>query len=153
MNEFARLGALAKRLRETYKRGTRIVLNHMGSDPRPIPDGSRGTVVGVDDIGSIMVKWDCGRGLSLIYGEDSFRPLTQEEIAEESAPKKTREFIGRLNRDVFPQVSTEKLQAFEDTGDTWYTTLGKAVMAVCACAILVTALLMFRYTKPIEYRK
>ena len=120
MNEFARLGALAKRLRETYKRGTRIVLNHMGSDPRPIPDGSRGTVVGVDDIGSIMVKWDCGRGLSLIYGEDSFRPLTQEEIAEESAPKKTREFIGRLNRDVFPQVSTEKLQAFEDTGDTWY---------------------------------
>ena len=120
MNEFARLSALAKRLRETYKPGTRIVLNHMGSDPRPIPDGSRGTVVGVDDIGSIMVKWDCGRGLSLIYGEDSFRPLTQEEIAEESAPKKTREFIGRLNRDVFPQVSTEKLQAFEDTGDTWY---------------------------------
>lgn len=120
MNEFARLGALAKRLRETYKRGTRIVLNHMGSDPRPIPDGSRGTVVGVDDIGSIMVKWDCGRGLSLIYGEDSFRPLTQEEIAEESAPKKAREFIGRLNRDVFPQVSTEKLQAFEDAGDTWY---------------------------------
>ena len=97
MNEFARLGALAKRLRETYKRGTRIVLNHMGSDPRPIPDGSRGTVVGVDDIGSIMVKWDCGSGLSLIYGEDSFRPLTQEEIADESAPKKTREFIDRLN--------------------------------------------------------
>lgn len=120
MNEFARLSALAKRLRETYKPGTRIVLNHMGSDPRPIPDGSRGTVVGVDDIGSIMVKWDCGRGLSLIYGEDSFRPLTQEEIAEESVPKKTREFIGKLNRDVFPQVSTEKLQAFEDTGDTWY---------------------------------
>lgn len=120
MNEFARLSALAKRLRETYKPGTRIVLNHMGSDPRPIPDGSRGTVVGVDDIGSIMVKWDCGRGLSLIYGEDSFRPLTQEEIAEESAPKKTREFIGRLNRDVFPQVSTEKLKAFEDAGDTGY---------------------------------
>lgn len=120
MNEFARLSALAKRLRETYKPGTRIVLNHMGSDPRPIPDGSRGTVVGVDDIGSIIVKWDCGSGLSLIYGEDSFRPLTQEEIAEESVPKKTREFIGRLNRDVFPQVSTEKLQAFEDAGDTWY---------------------------------
>ena len=34
-----------------------------------------------------------------------------------------------------------------------YTALGKAVMAICACAILVTALLMFRYTKPIEYRK
>ena len=34
-----------------------------------------------------------------------------------------------------------------------YTALGKAVMAICACAILVTALLMLRYTKPIEYRK
>ena len=34
-----------------------------------------------------------------------------------------------------------------------YTTLGKIVMAVCAGAILVTALLMFRFTKPIEYKK
>ena len=75
MNEFARLSALAKRLRETYKPGTRIVLNHMGSDPRPIPDGSRGTVVGVDDIGSIMVAWDNGCGLSVAYGEDICRKL------------------------------------------------------------------------------
>ena len=66
---------------------------------------------------------DLSRDIVHVVGrlnEDSFRPLTQEEIAEESAPKKTREFIGRLNRDVFPQVSTEKLQAFEDAGDTWY---------------------------------
>lgn len=34
-----------------------------------------------------------------------------------------------------------------------YTTLGKVVMAVCAGAILITALLMFRFTKPIEYKK
>lgn len=34
-----------------------------------------------------------------------------------------------------------------------YTTLGKIVMAVCAGAILITALLMFRFTKPIEYKK
>ena len=52
MNEFDRLHALSKRLRETYKPGVRIELNHMCSDPQPIPDGSRGTVVAVDDIGS-----------------------------------------------------------------------------------------------------
>ena len=34
-----------------------------------------------------------------------------------------------------------------------YTMLGKIVMAICAGAILVTALLMLRYTKPIEYKK
>lgn len=34
-----------------------------------------------------------------------------------------------------------------------FTTLGKVVMAICAGAILVTALLMFKYTKPIEYKK
>ena len=34
-----------------------------------------------------------------------------------------------------------------------YTTLGKVVMAVCAGAILITALLMFKFTKPIEYKK
>ena len=42
MNEFDRLHALSKRLRETYKPGVRIELNHMCSDPQPIPDGSRG---------------------------------------------------------------------------------------------------------------
>ncbi len=34
-----------------------------------------------------------------------------------------------------------------------YSTLGKIVMAVCAGAILITALLMFKFTKPIEYKK
>lgn len=34
-----------------------------------------------------------------------------------------------------------------------YTMLGKIVMAICAGAILITALLMLRYTKPIEYKK
>ena len=40
----------------------------------------------------------------------------------------------------------------------WYNALmhtvaGKLVLAVCGFAIIITGLLMFRYTKPIEYRK
>ena len=34
------------------------------------PIGTEGTVIGVDDIGSIMVRWDNGSGLSVVYGED-----------------------------------------------------------------------------------
>ena len=58
MNEYDRLHALSKRLRETYKPGVRIELNHMCSDPQPIPDGSRGTVVAVDDIGYHFLQLD-----------------------------------------------------------------------------------------------
>ena len=34
-----------------------------------------------------------------------------------------------------------------------FTTLGKIVLAVCGLTIIVTALLMFKYTKQVEYRK
>ena len=37
----------------------------------------------MDDAGQIGVAWDNGRSLSLIPGEDSFRKLTQQEIALE----------------------------------------------------------------------
>ena len=43
----------------------------------------RGTVQSVDDIGQLLMKWDNGRALALIPGEDSFRRLTQEEIDRE----------------------------------------------------------------------
>ena len=34
-----------------------------------------GTVMGVDDTASIMVAWDNGSGLNVVYGEDSCRKL------------------------------------------------------------------------------
>ena len=43
----------------------------------------RWTVQSVDDIGQLLMKWDNGRALALIPGEDSFRRLTQEEIDRE----------------------------------------------------------------------
>lgn len=44
-------------------------------DPQAPPVGTKGTVRGVDDIGSIMVVWDNGCGLSVAYGEDICRKL------------------------------------------------------------------------------
>ena len=56
-------------LREQYPCGARVELVQM-DDPQAPPIGTRGTVRGVDDIGSIMVRWDNGCGLSVAYGED-----------------------------------------------------------------------------------
>ncbi len=59
-------------LRERYPEGTRVELVQM-DDPQAPPIGTQGTVIGVDDIGSIMVRWDNGSGLSVAYGEDICR--------------------------------------------------------------------------------
>lgn len=61
-------------LRERFPNGTRVELLQM-DDPQAPPIGTKGTVRGVDDIGSIMVAWDNGCGLSVAYGEDICRKL------------------------------------------------------------------------------
>ena len=38
--------------KEQYPRGTRICLDSMGDDYDPIPAGTNGTVIAVDDIGT-----------------------------------------------------------------------------------------------------
>ena len=83
MNEYDRLYRQAQRYREMYPEGTRILLLHMGDDPRPVEDNMRGTVITVDDMSAIHCKFDNGRQLGIIPGEDSFRKLTDEELAEE----------------------------------------------------------------------
>ena len=61
-------------LRERFPKGTRVELVQM-DDPQAPPIGTKGTVIGVDDIGSIMVRWDNGSGLNVVYGEDICRKV------------------------------------------------------------------------------
>jgi hypothetical protein len=56
-------------LREKYPVGSRVKLVRMDDKQAPII-GTLGTVTGVDDIGSIMVSWDNGSSLNVVYGED-----------------------------------------------------------------------------------
>lgn len=83
MNEWERQRRKAEYLKKAYPPGTRIVLNFMGDDPRPIENGTGGTVKVVDDIGTVHCEFDSGRSLGLIEGEDDFRTLTAQELAEE----------------------------------------------------------------------
>lgn len=64
-----------ERIRARYPVGSRIVLDQMGDDPRPVPSGMKGTVVSVDDIGTVHCNFDNGRRLGLIPGEDSFHKI------------------------------------------------------------------------------
>lgn len=68
-------------LRQRYPEGTRICLDHM-EDICPVESGTKGTIIGVDDIGSIMVKWDNGRTLNLLPDEDKFHTIKQEQTEE-----------------------------------------------------------------------
>ena len=65
-----------ERIRKEYPVGTRVELVQM-DDPQAPPVGTKGTVRGVDDIGSIMVSWDTGSSLSVVYGEDSCRRIDE----------------------------------------------------------------------------
>ena len=59
-------------LRMEFPKGARVELSRMDDEQAP-PPGTLGTVIGVDDIGSIMVRWDNGSGLSVAFGEDVCR--------------------------------------------------------------------------------
>ena len=63
---------LVKKMKDTYVPGTRIQLDYMGDDPRPIPPGTKGTVRIVDDMGTVHCDFDNGRRLGLVPGEDVF---------------------------------------------------------------------------------
>lgn len=62
-------------IKEQYPPGTRIRLNSMEDPYAPLAPGTEGEVDFVDDIGTIHMKWDNGRALGIVPGEDSFSVL------------------------------------------------------------------------------
>ena len=44
-------------------------------DAQAPPIGTKGTVTGVDDTGSLLMRWDNGSGLNVVYGEDIVRKV------------------------------------------------------------------------------
>ena len=59
-------------IRKRYPVGTRVELVRMDDIQAP-PVGTRGTVNGVDDTGSLMMSWDNGSSLNVVYGVDDVR--------------------------------------------------------------------------------
>ena len=65
---------IVERVRRQYPTGCRVELVRMDDVQAP-PVGTKGTVIGVDDTASVMVRWDNGSGLNVVYGEDIVRKV------------------------------------------------------------------------------
>lgn len=65
---------IVEQVRRQYQVGTRVELLHMDDVQAP-PIGTKGTVEGVDDTASLLVAWDNGSHLNVIYGEDEVRRI------------------------------------------------------------------------------
>ena len=61
-------------LRNQYPKGTKVKLLEMDDVQAP-PIGTVGTVYGVDDLGSLLVRWENGSSLSVIDGVDRVKKI------------------------------------------------------------------------------
>ena len=67
-----------ERIKSTYHAGMRVRLLRMDDIQAP-PVGIEGTVLGVDDIGSVAVKWDDGSRLNVVLDEDEIEFVPKED--------------------------------------------------------------------------
>lgn len=65
-------------IRRENPAGTRVELLRMDDAQAPSAR-TKGTVLGVDDTGSLLMRWDNGSGLNVVYGEDLVRKLSRPE--------------------------------------------------------------------------
>ena len=68
-----------ERLRREYPAGTRVELVSMNDPWSKLKPGDKGTVLGVDDIGSLLMRWDNGSGLNVVFGEDKVRKVADAD--------------------------------------------------------------------------
>ena len=66
-----------ERIRREYPVGTRVELISMQDEYTKLAAGEKGTVIGVDVIGTIHVNWDCGSCLGIAYGEDLCKKVVE----------------------------------------------------------------------------
>lgn len=102
---------IAKIHRENYPPGTRIMILGMEDPYHSVPPGTRGTVVHVDDAGTIHMKWDNGSGLGICTEVDVFRTLTAAELAAEQNQRQNADMqnVVRFGDDSFIAVPDDTI--------------------------------------------
>lgn len=86
-----------ERLRHQFPAGCRIVLDELNDPYRTIPSGTQGTVIAVDDAGTIHTAFDNDGSLGITYGADR-----AHRVATEDEARVTLDYIGqRQHKDGF----------------------------------------------------
>ena len=112
-----------ERIRREYSAGARVELVRM-EDVQAPPVGTKGTVLGVDDTGSLLMRWDTGSGLNVVYGEDIVKKLatvTTICYGEKSAnaiPRSTQSWYRDWRCAAMTQKIKEQILAIRETGLT-----------------------------------
>ena len=107
-------------LREQYPKGSRIRLREMGADePNPIASGSMGTLDHIDDVGTFHVKWDDGRDLGVVIGQDRFTVLPPEPTTLKLFMPLTADLIeyneyGDLDDELTSELNGKALVSYEN---------------------------------------
>lgn len=84
-----------EKIKEQYPVGTRIELICMDDPYTPIESGMKGTVNIIDDAGTLHMKWDNGRTLGIVPGEDQFKVIG--ESSEESMDNEQKQSFSGMN--------------------------------------------------------
>lgn len=66
-------------IRKHFKKGERVKLISMNDPYTNLSYGDKGTITDIDDIGQIHVNWDRGSSLALVYSEDDFITINEED--------------------------------------------------------------------------
>ena len=105
-------------IKEQYSPGTRIRLNSMEDPYAPVAPGTEGEVDFVDDIGTIHMKWENGRALGIVPGEDSFSVLPPKLTTLKLYMPLTADFYERSEYGDLEPESTEldgrALRSYQD---------------------------------------
>ena len=88
---------IVERIRREYPIGARVELVRMDDAQAP-PAGTKGTVKGVDDTGSLLMRWDNGSGLNVVYGEDLVQKIP---IVKTVCYGRTQEWYSRAEAEQF----------------------------------------------------
>ena len=88
---------IVENIRREYPASTRVELVRM-EDVQAPPVGTKGTVKGVDDTGSLLMRWDNGSGLNVVYGEDIVRKIP---VVKTVCYGRTKEWYSRAEAERF----------------------------------------------------